>query len=135
MDCIFCKIVRGEISSSKVYEDENFLAFLDIHPVRPGHTLVIPKQHYDDLLTTPPSVVSDLYQIVQKISAGVVKGVGAEGFNLGLNNGRAAGQIIFHTHVHIIPRVAKDGLEMWGQHEYNENQIAEVAISIKQSLL
>lgn len=127
--------MAGEIPSFKVHEDKEFLAFLDIHPVRPGHTLVIPKNHYNDLLTTPAEVVARLYQVVQKVASSVVKGVQAEGFNLGLNNGKAAGQIIFHTHVHIIPRQGKDGLELWGQHDYHEGEIEKTADRIKQAHL
>ncbi len=135
MDCIFCKIITGELPATKVYEDNDCLAFLDIYPVNPGHTLLIPKQHYDDLLSTPSEVVGKLYQAAQKVARGVMVGVGADAFNLGLNNGRAAGQVVFHTHIHIIPRLSADGLALWKQNEYKEGQMAEVGKKISQALL
>lgn len=134
MDCIFCKIVRNEIPSAKVYEDHEFLAFLDIHPVNPGHTLVIPKAHFDRFDTTPPEIVGRLYQLVQRLAPAVMAGVGAQGYNLGLNNGPAAGQVIFHTHVHIIPRQVKDGLKLWGSRDYEGNQMDEVAKRIRAAI-
>lgn len=133
-DCIFCKIALGEIPATKIYEDEEFLAFLDIKPVQPGHTLVIPKKHYDNLLTTPREVVGRLYQVVHKLAPAVVTGAAAAGFNLGLNNGSVAGQIVYHTHVHIIPRTAQDGLELWGQTDYLPGQMSKVAEQIKSAL-
>ncbi len=111
--CIFCKIVLGEIQSVKVYEDAEFLAFLDNGPVSPGHTLLIPKNHFDRFDLTPPELVGRLYQLVRTVAPAIARAMGADGFNASLNNGRAAGQIVFHTHVHIIPRKAKDGLAAW----------------------
>ena len=106
MDCIFCKIITGELPATKVYEDNDCLAFLDIYPVNPGHTLLIPKQHYDDLLSTPSEVVGKLYQAAQKVARGVMVGLGADAFNLGLNNGRAAGQVVFQL-TYILFRVCQ----------------------------
>lgn len=134
MDCIFCKIISGELPSSKVYEDEQVVAFLDIHPVRPGHTLVVPKAHCDDLMGCDPEVASHLMMAVQKVARSVVKATGAEGFNLGINNGRAAGQIIFHLHMHVIPRTEADGLRMWGSQEYKEGEMFRIAERIRQTL-
>jgi histidine triad (HIT) family protein len=134
MDCIFCKIVVNEIQSAKVYEDSEFVAFLDIHPVRPGHTLVVPKVHHERFEITPPEVVGKLWQIVQKVAAGVARATQAEGYNVSINNGRAAGQVIFHTHVHIIPRVAKDGLAPWPEGGYEGSAIEQMAQSIRQGI-
>lgn len=133
-DCIFCKIIRGEISSTKVYEDAEFVAFLDINPVSPGHTLVIPKIHHDRFETTPPAMVSKLFQLVHKLAPGVTAGAEAQGFNLGLNNAPAAGQVIFHTHVHIIPRKSKDGLQLWPPQKYGNNEMDEVAKKIRAAI-
>ena len=131
MDCIFCKIVKGEIPSHKVYEDNYVLAFLDIHPVNPGHTLVIPKEHHTDLLDTPPDLLAKLLQTIVKIAPVITKAVGAAGFNLGVNNGAAAGQIIFHTHFHIMPRFSSDGHKLWQGRDMNQEQLSKIAESIK----
>ena len=97
-DCIFCKIVSGDAPSHKIYEDDDIVAFLDIHPVNPGHTLVIPKDHHKDLAETPPEIASKLIQVVQKIKPAVLGAVDADSFNLGVNVGEKAGQVVFHTH-------------------------------------
>ena len=133
-DCIFCKIVAGEISSHKVYEDDQFLAFLDINPVNPGHTLVIPKKHYANLEATPADTLQGLIVTVKKVAVAVVKGTAAEGFNIGLNNGRVAGQIVDHIHSHIMPRRAEDGHELWHGKPYAEGQAAAAAEKIRQAL-
>ncbi len=130
-DCIFCKIVENHIPAVKVYEDQDFVAFLDIQPVNPGHTLVIPKAHYDRFELTPPEVVGKLYQLVQKLAPAVMQATGAAGFNLGLNSGPAAGQVIFHTHVHLIPRKPKDGLQLWAAKDYQGNEMDETAKRIR----
>ena len=106
--CIFCKIVAGEIPSYKVYEDEHALAFLDIHPCAPGHTVVIPKQHSETELDTEPEEAAAVMQAVQHASRVLKEKLGPAGFNIGWNHGRIAGQAINHWHVHIIPRNAGD---------------------------
>ena len=131
-DCIFCKIVKGEIPSTKVYEDENTLAFLDIKPVNIGHILVIPKKHFKNIYDTPDEVLSELIKISKKISIAVKKSLGADGVNVTMNNEPASGQIIFHTHIHIIPRIEGDGFGVWhGKRDYNEDEKNEVAQKIK----
>lgn len=102
--CIFCSIVSGFLEAAVVYENSSFIAFLDRYPFTPGHTLVIPKKHYEDLLQMPEGEVGRLYGIVSFIAKAISKTVKAEGFNIGQNNGRAANQIVPHVHVHIIPR-------------------------------
>ena len=85
-DCIFCKIISGDIPSYKIYEDKDVLAFLDITPVNPGHTLVVAKEHYENLNDLPEELTKKIVQAVKKIAPAVVKGAGADGFNLNLNN-------------------------------------------------
>ncbi|MBI2551941.1 HIT family protein [Candidatus Uhrbacteria bacterium] len=133
-DCIFCKIISGELPSAKVYENDAVVAFLDIHPVRPGHTLVVPKIHCENLMDCNPEALSAMMEAAQKVARAVVSGTGAEGFNLGVNNGAAAGQVIFHLHLHIIPRSRGDGLALWGQTEYKEGEMVALAEKIKTSL-
>lgn len=135
MDCIFCKIVaKGEIPSTNVYENENVLAFLDIGPTNKGHTLVIPKRHYENLLDTPDDDLKEVMLAVKKVAAAVIKGVEADGFNIQMSNKEAAGQVVPHAHVHIIPRFNDDGLKLWPQGKYEEGEIQDIADKIKSFL-
>jgi histidine triad (HIT) family protein len=132
-DCIFCKIISGEIPSAKVYEDDVVIAFLDIHPITQGHTLVMPKTHHADLLEVPQDVLQAAVARIPKIARAVMAGVGATSFNVGVNSGKASGQIIFHLHFHIIPRGGRDdNLKPWGSREYQTGQIEEIAEKIRQ---
>jgi histidine triad (HIT) family protein len=103
-DCIFCKIVKGEIPSKIVHEDESNLAFLDIFPVSRGHTVVIPKNHYKNLEELPNDEITNLFTTVKKIATKLRKKLSIDGYNIVQNNFEAAGQVIEHSHVHIIPR-------------------------------
>jgi len=130
MDCIFCKIVKHEVSAIKILEDELNIAFLDIKPRSPGHTLVIPKKHYEKLEDMPEKEVEKLMGFIHKLIKIIPNVVGAQGFNLGINNGRVAGQEVMHVHFNIIPRFPNDnGLPIQGlvQIEVKEelNKIAE----------
>lgn len=125
-DCIFCKIIKGEIPCQKVYEDDKVFCFLDINPVNPGHTLVVPKTHSKQLLQMDDSDVAEVFQCAKKIAAAVVTGVGADGFNIGMNNEAAAGQAVWHAHVHVIPRFGNDGLRHWPGKPYQDNQAKEI---------
>ncbi|OEU71797.1 MAG: HIT family hydrolase [Desulfovibrio sp. S3730MH75] len=119
-DCIFCKIVAGEIPCFKIYETENVLSFLDIGPVNKGHALVIPKVHYENIWDMPADLGKDIITAAQLAGDAIVKATGADGMNLLMNNNEAAGQLVFHAHFHIIPRFAEDGLKHWDQMEYND---------------
>lgn len=125
-DCIFCKIVRGEIPSQKIYEDEGAFAFLDIHPINRGHTLVIPKTHHENMFTAPEDVFTKLMGTVHLLAPKVKQAVGAEGINIGINNEAAAGQLVFHVHVHIIPRWSDDGHAQWHGNPYQDGEIATI---------
>ncbi len=103
-DCIFCKIVSKKAGAVIVFEDEHSLAFLDIHPLNPGHTLVVPKKHYPSMAEMPPEEVGRVFVSVAKVMKGVMKASKADGINIGQSNGRAASQEVFHMHVHVIPR-------------------------------
>lgn len=129
--CIFCKIIQGELPSHKIYEDENYFAFLDIHPISPGHTLVIPKHHAQDILHSSPEDRKGLLEVVAKITPSILKAVGVHAFNTGINTGRDSGQIIFHTHVHIIPRKAKDGLSDWKNVSQTHEELSSIAQRIR----
>jgi len=126
-DCIFCKIIKGEIPCHKVYEDDQVLAFLDISPVSKGHTLVIPKEHTDNLMTMSAEQINQVFQVAQKVAQKLDEALKPDGFNLGMNNKPAAGQVVFHAHVHVMPRSKDDGLELWHQHyNYQENEVEEL---------
>lgn len=109
-DCIFCKIGQGQIPCNKVYEDEVVLAFLDTNPASRGHTLVIPKAHFQDLTRTPKDVVAHVFQVAQLIAQACQAQLGATGVNVLTNVGRSAGQSVFHFHVHVVPRYQDDTL-------------------------
>lgn len=122
MKTIFEKIVGGEIPSHKIYEDDNFFAFLDIFPKKKGHTLVITKKPFKNLLEIPKAISDKYLQVVQKIAIAVVIGTKADGFNLVMNNSEAAGQEVFHVHFHIIPRYKNDAVDLNpGTHEEYSN--------------
>lgn len=133
--CLFCKIAAKETSSEYVYEDEHTFAFLDIHPNNHGHTLVVPKQHFRNILDIEDGVFLRLMQTVKKISKAVKTAVSADGFNITMNNEPAAGQIVFHAHVHIIPRYKTDGLKVWHRKvPYKDAEIREVGEKIRKCL-
>lgn len=107
-DCVFCKIVAGKLPSTKIYEDDDTLAFMDIGPVVKGHALVIPKKHYDPITGTPPEVLQKLITIVQKVAKAQYDGLHADGVNVSQANGAVAGQEVPHIHFHVIPRFIDD---------------------------
>lgn len=109
-ECIFCKIIKGEIPSYTVYEDDTFKVILDRFPAAPGHALIIPKAHYSDMFELTDEVAEKLYPLAKKIATAIKKAVGADGINIIQNNGEAAGQSVHHFHLHIVPRKAGDGI-------------------------
>ena len=134
-DCIFCKIVSGEIPSEKVYEDDKCLAFLNIRPNNDGQTLLIPKEHYRSYLETPDDVLEYLAVKSKLVANAIKKGVGAEGVNIIVNSDKAAGQVIFHTHIHIIPRYSTDGFEHWKTKDgYDTKEAHVIAEKIKKEI-
>jgi len=110
-ECVFCKIARKEIKADIAEESDNFIAFLDIHPKAEGHTLIIPKEHFVNLMDLPSDFASEMHDVIKNIAEKRLK-EGAEGFNLISNNFAAAGQVVMHAHVHILPRKKGDGLSM-----------------------
>ncbi len=130
-DCLFCKIVAGEIPSQKIFEDENFLAFLDINPVNLGHTLVIPKKHSRNILEMDDKLLGEMMILVKKLTNHIKDNLNADGINIMSNNEAEGGQIIFHTHIHIIPRFSGDGFKHWKGKEYPKEEITKVVEKIK----
>jgi histidine triad (HIT) family protein len=134
MDCLFCKIIKRDIPAEIVYEDKDNIAFLDIGPVNKGHTLVVPKKHSENILDISDADLKKLVSAAQKVTKAVVKAVNADGVNVSMNNKRAAGQLVFHTHFHIIPRFESDGFKHWPHSKYNEGEAKLVAEKIKKML-
>jgi len=114
-DCLFCNIIAGDIPSDKVYEDEKVFAFLDIHPVSLGHTLIVPKAHSETFLEMGAEDREAVMNAAVKISKAVMRAVGSSACNLTYNVGADAGQLIFHTHLHVIPRFPNDGHKLWAE--------------------
>ncbi|MGF6951550.1 histidine triad (HIT) family protein [Neobacillus sp. B4I6] len=133
-DCIFCKIVNGEIPSAKVFENEHVLAFLDITQVTKGHTLVIPKIHKENLFELTPEIARNLFEVVPAIANALKKEFEPIGLNTLNNNGEHAGQSVFHYHMHLLPRYGKgDGFgAVWesNQSEYTFQMLEEMAANI-----
>jgi histidine triad (HIT) family protein len=132
--CIFCKLVKGEIPSFIVYEDEHTIAFSDIHPVAPGHTLVIPKVHAANIFSISKESWSQVQETVRKVAGALEKGMECDGINLMMNNREHAGQVVDHAHVHLIPRYKNDGLKLWPHGAFNKEQTEEAVEKIKAEL-
>ena len=128
MDCIFCDIINNKLDSHLIYEDEHHIAFLDKYPVDTGHSLVVPRKHYEKIIDMQEYEVGDLFSKVPKIAKAVLNITSANAFSLGQNNGKAAKQVIPHVHVHIIPRYNEKNT-VWTKrnigNEYELNKLAQ----------
>lgn len=134
-DCVFCKIIRGELPASKVYEDEKTLAFLDIHPVSTGHTLVIPKNdEVRNIFDVSKEDWLAMTTVVHTLAAAIERAMGADGVNIMMNNREHAGQVVDHPHIHIIPRFKGDGLSHWLHGTYKEGEAAATLEKIRAEL-
>ena len=134
-DCIFCKIIEGEIPSFKVYEDDDTLAFMDINPASDGHALVVPKAHAKDVHAITDESISQTVVAAKKVAAAVEKTVTPGGINLVQCNGPAAGQSVFHFHMHVLPRREGDDLKLnWGLRPGDMDAIGELAEKIKKNI-
>ena len=134
-DCLFCKIIKREIPASIVYEDDAIIAFLDIKPVNPGHVLVVPKEHSENMTKASDPALTALTLAVKKLAPAICRATGCDGWNLEVNNEPAAGQIVMHTHWHIIPRLMDDGLRHWLGNSYPEGEQEKVAAAIRAALI
>jgi histidine triad (HIT) family protein len=134
-NCIFCKIARNEAPASIVYEDTDVMAFVDIRPVSEGHTLIIPKKHYVDIYDTPDQLLAALHVIVKKIAVAIKRVTNADGISIVQQNGKAAGQDIFHIHVHVIPRFEGKKIPRFGElMVVSRETLEKVAQKIRQQL-
>lgn len=117
-DCIFCKIIAGEIPSKTVYEDDSYKAILDISPASKGHVIILPKNHANNIFEISDEDASGIMIVAKKIAAKLKKVFDCDGVNILQNNGEVAGQTVFHLHVHVIPRYENDNIKIkWAQHE------------------
>ena len=115
-NCIFCKIAAGEIPSTTIYEDEDFRVILDIEPASKGHALILPKEHYANLYELDDALAAKALVVAKKVITQMTEVLGCDGYNVLQNNGAAAGQTVFHFHIHIIPR--KETSKVWGTNNY-----------------
>ncbi len=133
MDCLFCKIANGKIPSEKIYEDEASFAFLDIDPMAPGHTIVVPRVHAENILDLPEMIVSPLFLAVKKVTGALSLALQPNGFTIGINQGKVSGQAIDHLHIHIVPMFLGDG--GGSIHSVVKNQPSESITAIKEKII
>ncbi len=136
-ECIFCRIIRGEVPSHKVYEDDKSLAFLDIHPSAPGHTLIIPKAHTARVEDLPEEDAAALFGALRRIVGSIQEAIGAPASTIGINNGRESGQEVPHVHIHVIPRTRGDRGDIIqsitrGQRSPSREEMERIAIKIRE---
>lgn len=132
-ECLFCKIANGEIPSDTIYEDENFRVILDISPASAGHAIILPKNHAANLFELETEDAAKIIGVAQKVSRAMMDSLGCDGLNVLQNNGEAAGQTVFHLHIHLIPRYIKDSINInWEYGDGKENK--EIAQKIRAAL-
>ena len=132
--CIFCQIAAGRAAAERLLETDRVLAFLDIAPVHYGHALVIPKQHFETFLELPDDLWMEMGQVSRRVALALQKKLYARGFNLGMNNFPAAGQVVSHAHLHVIPRYFDDGLHLFPQGSYQGQDMASVGRQLREAL-
>ena len=132
-NCIFCKIANGEIPSATVYEDDDFRVILDLSPASKGHALILPKEHYANLYELPDEAASKVLIVAKNVVAKMTKALGCDGYNLVQNNGEAAGQTVFHFHMHLIPRYKEDQVGLgWKMGELTDADREDILAKLKE---
>lgn len=134
-DCIFCKIANGEIPSETIYEDDMFRTIMDLGPASKGHALILPKQHYRDICDLDRETAEKVLPLAAKIGEAMKKSLGCKGFNVVQNNGKEAGQTVFHYHVHLIPRY-EEGPDMvsWAPGKADPEELKQTGAAIRSAL-
>ena len=133
-NCIFCKLANGVFATNSIYEDENFNVILDVSPAAKGHALILPKAHYADIYEMPSELLAEGIKVAQKVIKHVTPIIVCDGYNVLQNNGTAAGQTVFHYHMHLIPRYANeenDGLLSWAPGSVSEETLKELREQMK----
>lgn len=134
-NCIFCKLANGEIPTATLYEDEDFRVILDASPAAKGHALILPKQHYANLYELDDSVASKVLVLAKKMITKMTDILGCDGYNIVQNNGEAAGQTVFHFHMHLIPRYKGDQVGItWHPGELSDADKEEILLKVKEQL-
>jgi len=129
--CVFCKIAKGKVPCYKVYEDKKIMAFFDINPIAKGHTLVIPKKHYENLFDCKDKILEKMIKISQKIAINYKEKLGCTGVNILNASGQSAEQSVFHIHFHVVPRFDDDGYKMWPKTGYQKEELKSLAEKLK----
>lgn len=135
MNCIFCDIVNKKQDAHIIFEDESHIAIMDKYPIQKGHSLIMPKLHHEKIIDMSNDEVGELFSRVPAIARGILAATGADGFNIGQNNGKSANQIIPHVHVHVIPRYQKIGNSWARRMITTNNDLDELAKTIRNSIL
>lgn len=133
-DCVFCKIIKGEMPGEKVYEDAETFAFLALHPTNKGQVLVIPKDHIENIYGFSDEAACRWMITIKNLAIAVKNSMDADGVNLIMNNEEAAGQAVFHAHMHIIPRFNDDGHKGWSSQPYAEGEIVEFGDKVRKEM-
>jgi histidine triad (HIT) family protein len=135
-DCIFCKIITGTLPCAKVYEDDTQLAFLDLYPISRGHTLLIPKKHHRNLFDANELVAAKVYPTVILLARAIKQATGCAGLNIIQNNEAVANQVVFHSHIHLIPRYEDDNIKLAvaGKQQADKDQLVKLAEAIHSTL-
>lgn len=131
-NCIFCKIISGEIPSNTIYEDDDFKVILDVAPATKGHALILPKEHYADIYEIDEEVLGKAYKLAKKMAEKITNVLGCDGFNILQNNKEVAGQTVFHFHIHLIPRY-NDGTTIlnWKHEEFSDEEMSKICMMLK----
>lgn len=134
-NCVFCKILAGVIPSNTVYEDDDFKAILDIAPANKGHVIILAKKHVENVFELPDDLGAKVFPVVKKVATSLKKTLNCDGINVLQNNGPAAGQTVFHLHIHVIPRYDGDHeILTWNEKSYEDGEAAELAARIQSNL-
>jgi histidine triad (HIT) family protein len=132
--CIFCRIAQKQAPASVIYEDEAVMAFLDLRPLSRGHILIIPKEHYRDIFDIPPELLAKVHQVTKQAALAVQKATNADGISIFQQNGAAAGQEVFHMHVHVVPRHAGQKLGRFGGTQADRKELDQTAAEIRRHI-
>ena len=132
-DCIFCKLANGVFPTNSIYEDEDFSVILDASPATKGHALILPKEHYDNVYEMPDALLEKTIKLAKKIIQKETDVLGCDGYNIVQNNGEAAGQTVFHFHMHLIPRYKEKNIPMvtWKPNEFPEEEMKDICRRMK----
>lgn len=133
-DCVFCKIARGDTPCHKIHEDESTLAFLDIFPVADGHVLIVTKEHFESIFDTPAGALKDAAATAKRVADAMRRALAPEGVGIFQLNGAAAGQTVFHYHVHLVPRATGEPLKLHSRVRGDEERLREVAAKLRSAL-